>query len=604
VIGPVLYQELLLGGRKRRLHLLRWICGALLWLQLCFVYSFALGEPPPHVPSPPAGLRLVLASRAHVELLAWEQFLLILLVTPAFVAGEVTDAKTRGVLGHLLTTDLRSWEILLGKLLAQGLTLAALLSMTVPLLCFSAVCGDLALGPVFAQVAGMALLIFLLGSAGLLASVWCRNTSDAILTLYGAILGFFLAAWGLRALFEHLALAAATAESTGFFGGLGDLLSGLLRLFDPSYLIEPAWDPAESAEAWRRLLKLTLAWGGTGALCLAAAAWRLRPAYARQLELAGKRRDVISGRRPPPGEEAVLWRELYVEGVAPLDSLRRVPRWLAVGLVSTGTLIGMGLLYLRGDEARSPRVLEKYLFHLKVGLVLTGVAALVVGARCATAITREREQRTWEGLLVTPLSTRTIIDEKFRAILWAAFPYLLAYALPALVLALVRGTADLALVRSRETAGPLGALYGLTDFLLTAVWVGGAYLMMTWVASCGLASSARARGSWRSLLATFSLGYYVGLFFGVVPPALLGLGVVLHQDLGPAFFTFTGLGGLVCCGGLAFASFGLVWATYGMVKSNLQAATSDILYRERTWAVPEGMVRGPLGGPRDPSPTP
>ena len=33
MIGPVLYQELLLGGRKRRLHLLRWLCGGVLWLQ-------------------------------------------------------------------------------------------------------------------------------------------------------------------------------------------------------------------------------------------------------------------------------------------------------------------------------------------------------------------------------------------------------------------------------------------------------------------------------------------------------------------------------------------------------------------------------------------
>jgi ABC-type transport system involved in multi-copper enzyme maturation permease subunit len=600
VIGPVLYQELLLGGRKRRLHLLRWLCGIALWLQLCFVYSVALGEPPPHVPfPPPAALRLVIASRAHVEVLAWQQFLLILLVTPAFVAGEVTDAKTRGTLGHLLTTDLRSWEILLGKLLAQGLTLAALLSMTLPLLCFSAACGELALAPVLAQVAGMALLIFLLGSVGLLASVWCRNTSDAILTLYGAIFGFFLAAWASRALFDHLALAASTAESTHFYEGLSAAVSGVLRLFGPSYLIEPAWSADGSAEAWQRLLRLTLAWGGVGALCLAVAAWRLRPAYARQLETAGKRKGVISGWRPPPGEEPVLWRELHVEGVAPLASLRRVPRWLVVALVSTGTLLIMGLLYLRGGTAPPSRVMEKYLFHLKVGLVLTGVATLAVGARCATAITREREQGTWEALLLTTMPTRTLIDEKFRAILWAAFPYLLAYAIPALLVALIRGSTDFA------PSGPWGGLSALTDVLLTAVWAGGAYLMMSWMAACGLACSARARSSWRSLLTTLGLGYYIGLFLGMIPPVLLSVCLVIPQEL-----AFQGISmyewGAACFGGLLLVLFslGLILLRHNLVKTNLQDAEKAILEKERTWAIPEGMVRGPLGGPRQSWPVP
>jgi ABC-type transport system involved in multi-copper enzyme maturation permease subunit len=581
VIGPVLYQELLLGGRKRRLHLLRGLCGAVLWLQLVYVYTGALAEPPPfaHLQIP-AAVRLVVASRAHVELLAWEQFLLILLVTPAFVAGEVTDAKARGTLGHLLTTDLRSWEILLGKLLAQGLTLAALLSMTLPLLCFSATLGDLPLGPVLAQVAGMALLIFLLGCVALLASVWCRNTSDAILTVYGAVLVFFLGARGLRALFDQLALTASTAESTRLFAGLSETVSDILRLFNPHFLLEPAWDVGGSAESWRRLLTLTLAWGGAGGLCLAVAAWRLRPAYARQLESAGKRRGAVSGPRPAPGEDAVFWKELHVEGVAPLASLRRVPRWLALGLVSAGTVIGMGLLYLGDGPPRG--VMEKYLFQLEVGFLLMGVTTLVVGVRCATAITREREQGTWEGLLLTTLPTRSIIDAKFRGILWAATPYLLAYAIPALVVVALRG------------------LYGLTDGLLVVVWAGGAYLMMCWVAACGLACSARAKSSWRSLLATFGLGYYVGFFFGFGPPALLGLSLVLPQELPPDFFTYNGGWGLVCCCGPVAASLGLLWLSHGMVKTNLEDAEKAILEKERTWAVPEGMVRGRFGGPRNP----
>src|SRR5262249_28055812 len=155
----------------------RWACGAFLLLQFFYVYVVLWGPAPPRFTRPgiypPRHDEYVgRLSVAHVHVLAWEQLLLVVLITPGFVAGQITARKTRGTLQHLLTTALRSWEIVLGKLLAQGALLVALLAMTVPLLCFSALLGGMSAGPMLAHTAGMMLLVLLLGSASLLASVW------------------------------------------------------------------------------------------------------------------------------------------------------------------------------------------------------------------------------------------------------------------------------------------------------------------------------------------------------------------------------------------------------------------------------------------------
>ncbi len=578
MIGAVLYQDLLLGGRRRRLHLLRWICGGLLWAQ--FAYLYTVGQVPYLRPGQQPGAGLVVASHVHVRLLAWEQFLLVLVVTPAFVAGEVTDAKTSGTLQNLLTTQLRSWEILLGKLAAQGVTLAALLALTFPLLCFSAAGIGMPLAPLMAQVLGMVLLVFLLGAVALLASVWSRNTSDAILSVYGLILGLLLVGWGLQ---------AALAGQTGLAGAVRGAVTRILAVFDPDYLMEPAWAYAGPAVAWRRLMAVALVWGGGGFVCLAIACWRLRPAYARQLEAAGRRKAASEAPRPPVGDEPVLWREEHVEGVAPLAALRRVSRRVGVLLTAAVSLAVLGLLYADQATGPPPGGMDKYLFQLKVGLVVTLTAGLVVGVRSSSAVTREREGRTWEALLLSPLVTRKVVEQKFRGILQAARPYLYAYAVPALTLALVHGftTLDSATLASARPVQIV--LSALTDFLLAGLWLVSAFALMHWVAASGLACSAAAASSWRSLLRTFGMSGCLGLVLCLFPSLLLGMAISFSLEFRPRYgaqweaAVCTFLPGLACCG--------FYWLARNAARSNLAEAETAILKAERTWTVPEGMLR-------------
>src|SRR5439155_4615802 len=117
MVGPVLFQELLLGSRRNRLYLLRWCYAGWLLLQLGWLY-FA------HVMAvrfmwmrPMTYADIAAFAQDYLALLVTQHFLLLLLATPTLTAGAITDEKSRGTLQYLLTTELRTWEVLVGKLL-------------------------------------------------------------------------------------------------------------------------------------------------------------------------------------------------------------------------------------------------------------------------------------------------------------------------------------------------------------------------------------------------------------------------------------------------------------------------------------------------------
>src|SRR5207253_8953302 len=61
----------------------------------------------------------------------------VLALTPAYVAGAIAEEKERGTLELLCTTQLRSHEIVLGKLFARLVHLTGLLLTGLPILCLA-----------------------------------------------------------------------------------------------------------------------------------------------------------------------------------------------------------------------------------------------------------------------------------------------------------------------------------------------------------------------------------------------------------------------------------------------------------------------------------
>jgi hypothetical protein len=219
-----------------------------------------------------------------------------------------------------------------------------------------------------------------------------------------------------------------------------------LSVANPMYALEPALrDLPDSTQLVQRLLGAITFWGAIAATCLALAVWQCRPASLKLLESAGRqpRWQPRSRRRPRVGDQAVRWKEHHVDGLTTLRILRHLPGWLCLSLTVLTALIISSLLlgarlpwhYHRNEAAA--------LDFLRQGTALCLLFSLVVAIRCAYAIRREREQKTWDALLLTGLDAEALLRGKLLGIIDAAGVYLLAYGIPASALASLHSWAAL-----------------------------------------------------------------------------------------------------------------------------------------------------------------
>jgi ABC-type transport system involved in multi-copper enzyme maturation permease subunit len=638
MVGPVLYQEMMLGARRNRAHLFRWFYAGWILLQLMwmlFVAWITSNITPPGMPRRPFDFTNFAAFASdYLNVLVTQHYLVLLLATPVLTAGAITDEKWRGTLQYLLVTELFSWEILVGKLIGRLYQVMLIAVTPLPILCFVGVFGGLDWSMIAALIVSSLVMAFALGSMSLLASVLCRHTRDAVLGLYTTALFAFVFC---QLFIAFLRGFVATNVSVWL-----NRLEALLSCFDPLHPMGTGWSMDDPGERAGRLLASVLAWGSLGLVCLVVATLRLRGAYLRYLEHTSKhswwpvlfiylavcslagvvllfayllvtgnyqpyldgsgrssgwlalttfllawngvwllpwlglriylaingsssrfldaiharlQRAWLLGRAPVHGDP-LRWKERHVEGVAPLAALRAMPRWLGVlGVLLATTTSCLVLLKdhlavgdtpgkviqlalagdLSGLRAVQTAMDRSDAAFFGQGIVVMLLAALVIGVRCSGAVTGEREKNTWEALLLTPLDTRQLIRSKLWGIIGASWPYLAAYALPALLCALVGGVAAV---------------------LLTLLALGVTWLALFFVGATGLWCSVYSKNSWRSLLSTLGISYIGGFIlfiFLTIPGCILGVFIMLAlmlidevlKKVGlPGTFTAGGMGGL------------------------------------------------------------
>jgi ABC-type transport system involved in multi-copper enzyme maturation permease subunit len=455
MVGPVFVLELIRSSRRGGQHRFRWAYAG--WLLLQFgIFAYVLFvtyifQPLFHPatrwrPSPADAGNL---ASTFLTVFVVQQFLVFLLAGPAFAAGTITEEKMRRTLEHLLTTGLSAWEIVAGKLLAS---VVRVFDLSLPgwlMLAFLAgVCG---LDPLLllALVGGTLAPLLALAAAGILASVWCRHTTSAVFTAYLlAAAGFgLLCTLGLFVPPLHPVRVASLLVGQG---NPGDLLQGLLA----------------SSAGWGCL---ALAW-------LILAALRLRPAYLRQIGAPERPRRVWAPRpKPPVSDQPVRWRACYRAQYGH----RPVLRWGGFVCIGAVFLMLSTLSLLAAWNGGGG-------WFAPVSLLMVFVCSLATAIDTSAAITKERERQTWEALLLTPLDAKQLIRAKVWGILDAGRSFLLAFVLPPLVLSLA--------------AGPLAIAWVVVGFVMT--WV-----MMYYFGACGVRCSVKATTSWKSLVATFGIGY-------------------------------------------------------------------------------------------------
>jgi ABC-type transport system involved in multi-copper enzyme maturation permease subunit len=516
VAGNVVYMELLLASRRKRQFIWRYLYEG--WLVVLFGswFSYYWIKMMTSASMGPASLFTVGPDETHqffggfITLFIWEQLILIMLVTPAMTAGAITDEKESGTLQYLLSAGLTSTEIILGKLVGRLIMVGSVFIAGVPFLFFAGAMVGLSFALVLAIVLQALAAAFAVAGASLLASVWARQTRDAILQLYaiGA-----LALFAIRAASQATLTAPPPGTPTEWWMPIAQWTLDIAKWFDPTYALEPGWRSEEVGELGRRILLHILAWGSVGVICLVVAIWRLRPAYFQQQAGMGKRKKALLWwARPAVTGEPVRWKERFVAGIAPLPAFRYIPRWFVMGIILVSSIVGVILMGMASEISGTvnnawgfdlglinpglrtidPTLANNALYSVSVGVIL--LASTIVGIRCSGAITGEREKHTWEALLLTPLETPSLVQAKLWGIVGATYPYLLMYAVPVGLFSLL--------------GGPIGVImFGVS---LVVIW-----LAMFYVGAAGLWCSARSTSSWRSLLGMFLWAHLGGFIAGV-----------------------------------------------------------------------------------------
>jgi ABC-type transport system involved in multi-copper enzyme maturation permease subunit len=360
-----------------------------------------------------AGHDISVVVRAFLLNLLWLAFTFVVVMSPAVAAGAVCRDKGRGVLEHMLVTDLSTAEIVLGKLASRLAAVLGVIACGLPVVVLMTVSGGVAPEEILKAVLVIAGTALLAESLAVTISVWARRAREALVETYAILTLWFLAALILRSIRQ------ASGPGT----------TGPTEWIDPFWLMgllvnRPDTVGLGDCAVFFTLATLTSAW------LLRRAASRLRAVAARQAEQPPR---VARARRAPgwlgrqlrrlPGPSLdgnpVLWREWHRQ-----PSRRMVFLWGVYACLATALT-----LFAIVQIAWSPRV-DRVFFGIPLAGFLIGIGMLMLSTSAAGSLAEERERSSLDLLLATPLTKGAILRGKWWGV-YRRFPPLAL--LPALI---------------------------------------------------------------------------------------------------------------------------------------------------------------------------
>src|SRR5262249_22656142 len=117
LVGPVLFYDMVRTARRSRYSIIRILYGSFLFLILCYMLELlTMSGQMAREPRPRAS---ALLAETFFGTFMIVQLVLVIILTPAYVAGAIAEEKDRKTLEFLLATDLLSREIVFSKLLSR-----------------------------------------------------------------------------------------------------------------------------------------------------------------------------------------------------------------------------------------------------------------------------------------------------------------------------------------------------------------------------------------------------------------------------------------------------------------------------------------------------
>jgi ABC-type transport system involved in multi-copper enzyme maturation permease subunit len=182
--GSVFNLELRRLARRKRYYALLTLYGLVLLYVVWSHNPQAMFD----LPAGPAGGLSVdqwnYAGKSLFEAYAIWQMAMVVLLTPAMLAGVVALERERKTMPSLLVSGLTGGEIVLGKLCARLFHMGCFVVMGMPMLVLVERFGGVGLKGVLITFVATATTAFFLGAASILVSTQARRARDAIVGMY------------------------------------------------------------------------------------------------------------------------------------------------------------------------------------------------------------------------------------------------------------------------------------------------------------------------------------------------------------------------------------------------------------------------------------
>ena len=425
-------------------------------------------------------------------------------------ADSVSQERREGTLGLLFLTDLKGYEVALGKLLATSLHAFYGLLAVLPLLAYSLLIGGVTPGEFWRMSLALTLTLTLSLCVGLLVSVHSRETRQA---MGGCLVTLILIGAGPPVVSGLARLI--------FKGPWPQILGWPSPLCAFGYAFEASFRSG-MANFWGSivmtavLIVVALAVAGVGA----AAVWREKGEETPKSEAAVVWRGLRFPERLSAGRVELLEADPYC-WLATRDRLPRLVAmsWLGTGLIVWLILVGLALTY---PVALGAAMVITYLVHLSLKWLVT--------IEASRRFSEDRHNGTLELILVSPLSIEAVVQGQSRALRKM-------FRLPFIAAALMNGLLFLEVCASVQRLGMEEAV-GLSELLIcgTALlfvdfsalgWVG------MWM---GMVTKRHNRAVLATLARIMLVPWVANFFLILLTVGGAGLGLGTAQVLAPLWF--------------------------------------------------------------------
>jgi ABC-type transport system involved in multi-copper enzyme maturation permease subunit len=576
LFGPVLPYDLVRVARRGRYIMLRAVF-ALVLLGLLYLSYRSYGRGLESGWGDPKELAKFAEHFFHLFLLT--QFVMVYILTPAYVGDAIAEEKQRGTLDYLLTTHLSAREIVLGKLMSRLANVVLFLLVGLPILSMTQLFGGVSFDLIWGGFAALFVTLLSVGAVSIFLSVHSKTPRDAIMLTFLLIICYFVGwivfsmaanklrpmsgAWPMVAIFAGFARTAYDAGNP--FMAFFELQGQLSPTTTYGDLIPPL------------LLKYAFFHGAVTFLCVAFSVNRLRTAFrAHRFATASSPSfeaptETKFGKKPRKsrtiGNAPMVWKETHVGRRLRIGWLgKSLAVLLALACLAPGVFVilqhwlqplrpntGYGTLSFYSPFDTLAFEMNQYIRFF--GTLLCCVLLLAVGVRAAGTVGVERDKQTLDGLLASPLTVGEIIFAKWWGslvamrgliiligVIWfmgVATGGLQIIAVPLLAFILAVYMIFMASLGSFFAVCTTQTLRAVMGTLMTAMFFGGGPWVCVW-----LLSSFNPQGwiYWLALpLVGILLLVYAAILTGLVLISALWAKEALSQRLGPGMATF-----LVC----------------------------------------------------------